>query len=112
MPYLLRLLERGKFLTALSYLEGWKRGEVELEEEEILAAVKCEKAQVGFKAVEVLFERFPFERAKEIFRKLFGGRRQRTTADSADGLGQDRRQITDRSQGQADGPRCPRGRGA
>jgi len=72
MPYLLRLLERGKFLTALSYLEGWKRGEVELEEEEILAAVKCEKAQVGFKAVEVLFERFPFERAKEIFRKLFG----------------------------------------
>ena len=64
MPYLLRLLERGKFLTALSYLEGWKRGEVELEEEEILAAVKCEKAQVGFKAVEVLFERFPFERAR------------------------------------------------
>ncbi|TCK06214.1 SAVED domain-containing protein [Phorcysia thermohydrogeniphila] len=71
MSYLLRLLEKEKFSTVLSYLEGWKRGEVELEKEEIATAVKCKRPEVSFKAVEGLFERFSFEEVKEIFKELF-----------------------------------------
>jgi len=69
--YLTRLLEKEKFSAVISYLESWKKGEVELERDEIATAIKCKKPEVSFKAVEGLFERFTFEEVREIFKELF-----------------------------------------
>ena len=66
-----KLLERDDVSFAVSYLKGFEKGETELEDGEIIQALKHKNQQIRYWAVKAILKRFQKEKVEEFIDKAF-----------------------------------------
>ena len=67
-----KLLNKSDTSSLLSYIEGWKKGDIEFSDEDIKALVNCKNSKIRFETISAIFARYPFDKARNLLKAVFG----------------------------------------